>query len=403
MAPDQRDQQNPAHYRPNLRTCALTLYDETIPDVTFDDEGVSNLARNSLWRLENEVFRGEDGKARLKDWVAKIKAAGRGRDYDCIIGLSGGVDSSIVAARVVELGLRPLAIHLDNGWNTDTAVGNIERIVKALNIDLVTHVIDWEEIRDLQRAYIQASVLDLECVSDHAINTILYRTAHRRGIKYVIHGGNVATESTMPKSWAYDKRDGRNLLAIHNKYGKVPLKTYPYMRPYQLFWYLFVSNVKAFPVLNYLDYNKKNAVEELKSRFDWRPYPRKHGENRFTRFFQEIYLPTKFGIDKRITHYSSLMLSGEMDRETASALVAQPLYTAEEEREEVAFVAKKLGFSVDELAELVAAPPQAHTDFANAAKLFDHDRPIVQLMRRIAKGEFRWSQMREFHPQDAAR
>lgn len=390
-----------AYPRRNIRVCALTLYDETVPDVTFDDEGVCNLARNSLWRLENEVFRGEEGRRRLAAWVERIKAAGRGRDYDCIIGVSGGVDSSIVAARVVDLGLRPLAIHLDNGWNTDTAVGNIERIVKALNIDLITHVVDWEEMRDLQRAYIKASVLDLECVSDHAINTILYRTAHRRGIKYVIHGGNVATESTMPKSWGYDKRDGRNLLAIHRKYGAAPLKTYPYMRPEQLFLYLFISNVKALPILNYLDFNKTAAVEELRTRFDWRPYPRKHGENRFTRFFQEIYLPNKFGIDKRIAHYSSLMLSGEMSRDVAVELVSQPLFAPGEEREEIEFVAKKLGFSVEELSQLIAAPPRAHTDFANAAKLFDHDRPIVQLMRRLAKGEFRWSQLKELRSPQA--
>ncbi len=395
MVLDQPGERNDAPPKRNIRTCALTLYDETIPEITFDDEGVCNFARNSLWRLENEVFRGEAGRTRLEAWAEKIKAAGRGRDYDCIIGLSGGVDSSIVAARVVQLGLRPLAIHLDNGWNTDTAVANIERIVKALNIDLITHVVDWEEIRDLQRAYIKASVLDLECVSDHAINTILYRTAHRRGIKYVIHGGNVATESTMPKSWGYDKRDGRNLLDIHKKYGVVPLKTYPYMKPYQLFWYLFISNVKAFPILNYVDYNKSESVKELQNRFDWRPYPRKHGENRFTRFYQEIYLPTKFGVDKRIAHYSSLMISGEMNRDAAVGLVNQPLFAPGEEREEIEFVAKKLGFSIDELEQLIAKPPRAHTDFANAAKLFDHDRPLVQLMRRLAKGEFHWSQLRE--------
>lgn len=395
MVLDQPGERGDAHPRRNLRTCTLTLYDETIPGLTFDEEGVCDLARNSLWRLENEVFRGEEGQRRLEAWADKIKAAGRGRDYDCIIGLSGGVDSSIVAARVIELGLRPLAIHLDNGWNTDTAVGNIERIVKTLKIDLITHVVDWEEMKDLQRAYIKASVLDLECVSDHAINTIIYRTAHKRGIKYVIHGGNVATESTMPKTWAYDKRDGTNLLAIHARYGNVRLKTYPYMRPHQLFWYLFVSGIKSFPILNYTSYSKDAAVQELKERFDWRPYPRKHGENRFTRFFQELYLPQKFSIDKRIAHYSALMLSGEMTRETANDLLAQSLYSPEDEREELAFVAKKLGFSLEELSEFMMAAPRSHTEFPNAAILFDHNRFSVQLARKLAKGEFRWSQVRE--------
>lgn len=387
---------------PNLRRCTLTLYDETTPGITFDEEGVCNFARESQWRLENEVFRGDVGKARLEDWVRRIKAAGQGRDYDCIVGVSGGVDSSVVAARVVELGLRPLAIHLDNGWNTDTAVGNIERLVKALDIDLVTHVVDWEEIRDLQRAYIRASVLDLECVSDHAINAITYRTAAKHRIRFVVHGGNVATESTMPPTWGYDKRDGTNVLAIHRRYGSVPLRTYPRMRPQQFAWYLFVANVKAFGILNYLDYNKSAAIEELKSRFGWRPYPRKHGENLFTRFHQEIWLPQKFGIDKRVTHLSSLILSGEMTREAALEQLAQPLFTPEEEQREREFVAKKLGFSSSELDQMIAAPGRPHTDFPNSSRLFDHNRLSLQVARRVAKGEFRWSEMKELRARYAS-
>ena len=371
--------------------CALTLYDETIPDLTFDDEGVCDLARNGQWRLENEVFHGDDGKQRLKAWIERIKTAGKGRDYDCVIGVSGGVDSSIVAVRVAELGLRPLALHLDNGWNIDLAVSNIESLVKSLNIDLITHVVDWREIRDLQRAYLKASVMDLECVSDHAINTLLYRTAHKMGIKYVIHGGNVATESTMPTSWGYDKRDGKNLLAIHNAFGEIPLKTYPYMLPYQLFWYLFINRIKAFPILNYINYNKKEALKELQERFGYRPYARKHGENRFTRFYQEIYLPQKFGIDKRINHLSSLIIAGEISREEALEEIQKPLYSSDEESEELKFVGKKLGFNVDELRSFIAASPRQHTDFANASSLFDHNRPIVQMARRIAKGEFKLS------------
>lgn len=375
------------------KVCALTLYDDSIPGVTFDKEGVCNIARDSMWRLQNEVFRGEDGEKKLAAWVERIKEAGRGRDYDAIIGVSGGIDSSIVAARVVDLGLRPLAIHLDNGWNSDLAVSNIERLVKRLNIDLITHVVDWPEIRDLQRSYIKASVLDLECVSDHAINTILYRTASSMGIGYVIHGGNVATESTMPQSWSYDKRDGVNLLAIHRKHGTVGLKSFPYMRPYQLFFYLFIKRIKAFPILNYVNFNKKSALEELKRRFDFRPYERKHGENRFTRFFQEIYLPRKFGIDKRVAHYSSLMLAGEMTREEALSEIAKPLYEPQEEHAELEYVGKKLGFSKEELEQLISMPPRAHTAYNNAQELFDHDRFIVQLFRKIAKGEFSFSHL----------
>jgi N-acetyl sugar amidotransferase len=376
------------------RVCALTLYDETISDLTFDGEGVCNLAREGQWRLKNEVFHDEDGRRKLEIWAQRIRLDGKNRDYDCIIGVSGGVDSSYVAARVVELGLRPLALHLDNGWNIDLAVSNIKNLVTRLKIDLITHVVDWREIRDLQRAYIKSSVMDLECVSDHAINTLLFRTAHKMGIKYVIHGGNVATESTMPASWGYDKRDGKNLLAIHQAYGEVPLKTYPYMRPYQLFWYLFVDRIKAFPILNYVDYSKQQALEELQSRFGYRPYARKHGENRFTRFYQEIYLPKKFGIDKRITHLSSLIIAGQITREQALIEIQKPLYTPEEEAEELGFIAKKLGFTVEELCAFISKPPKRHTDFANASRLFDHNRPVVQIARRIAKGEFKLTDLR---------
>lgn len=380
--------------RSEKKMCSMTLYNESIPGLSFDEEGVCNLARQGQWRLENEVFHGKDGRQRLEVWADAMKTAGRGRDYDCVIGVSGGVDSSIVAVRVVELGLRPLALHLDNGWNIDLAVSNIERLVKSLNIDLITHVVDWREIRDLQRAYIKASVMDLECVSDHAINTLLYRTANRLGIKYVIHGGNVATESTMPASWGYDKRDGKNLLAIHKAYGELPLKTYPYMQPYQLFWYLFVKGIRAFPILNYVDYNKQQALMELKQLFGYRPYTRKHGENRFTRFYQEIYLPQKFGIDKRINHLSSMILAGEITRAEALVEIQKPLYEPDEQRSELEFIAKKLGFTLDELEAHIAKPPREHTDFRNASKLFDHNRPAVQIARRIAKGEFKFSDIR---------
>ncbi|WP_127519551.1 N-acetyl sugar amidotransferase [Mesorhizobium sp. Z1-4] len=377
----------------NRRMCAMTIFDDTAPGISFDEDGVCNFARKSLWRLEHEVFHGEDGRQRLDALVARIKAEGRGRDYDCLIGLSGGVDSSFVAARVVELGLRPLAIHLDNGWNTDTAVSNIERLVKRLGIDLMTHVVDWGEIKDLQRAYIRASLLDLECVSDHAINTIMFRTAYDMRIGTVIHGGNVATESTMPAAWAYDKRDGVNLRAVHRAFGSVPLKSYPYMMPWQFFNYLFIRRIKTLPILNYLDYNKTEAVEEMKALFDWRPYPRKHGENRFTRFFQEYYLPRKFGIDKRVGHYSSLIVAGEMTRDDALRKIAEPLYEGNEAREELEYVAKKLGFSADELEALIMAPPRAHTEFRNAQWMFNQSSLPVQIARYIAKGEFSLSKL----------
>lgn len=380
---------------PERRICSLTVLDESIPGISFDNTGVSNFARQAQWRLENEVFRGDDGKLRLEKWLERIKKDGRGEDYDCIIGLSGGVDSSYVALKTMELGLRPLAIHLDNGWNSDLAVSNIERIVKTLNIDLHTHVVDWREIRDLQRAYIRASLMDLECVSDHAINTILFRLARKHGIRHVIHGGNVVTESILPPAWGYDKRDGVNVRDVHRRHGEARLDTYPSMLPIELFYYLFVRKISAFPILNYLDYRKDEAIAELAEKVGWMPYARKHGENRFTRFFQELYLPRKFGIDKRKAHYSSLIVAGEMSREHALQSLSQPLYGKNEEAEEITFVAKKLGFSVDELSTLINAPGNRHQDFRNVEWMFDQSSGLVQVARYLAKGEFRFSRLRE--------
>ncbi|MBX9801206.1 MAG: N-acetyl sugar amidotransferase [Caulobacteraceae bacterium] len=367
--------------------CSATVMDTSDSEITFDDQGVSNHARIADWRWRNEVFHGQDAETRLSTWVERIRRDGRGKDYDCIIGLSGGVDSSVVACRVVDLGLRPLAVHLDNGWNSELAVSNVERIVKRLGIDLFTHVVDWDEIKDLQRSYFKASVMDLECVSDHAINTILLRIANRYGIGYVVHGGNVATESILPRSWAYDKRDGANVKAIHRAYGERPLRTYPIMQPVELAYRLLLRRIIFFPILNYVEFKKSEALEELVTRLGWRPYGRKHGENRFTRFFQEYFLVRKFGIDKRKAHLSSLIVSGQITREEAILELEHPLYKDGEAEEELAFVAKKLDFSVEELSGLIEAPRRDHTDFPNVSWMFDHTSGLTQLIRYFAKGE----------------
>ena len=205
---------------------------------------------------------------------------------------------------------------------------------------------------------------------------------------------------TIPTGWSYDKRDGKNLLAIHKAYGSIPLRTYPYMLPRNLFWYLYVDGIKSFPILNYLDYSKQDALSELKKRFGYRQYKRKHGENRFTRFYQEIYLPKKFGIDKRINHLSSLILSGQITRTQALAELEKPLYSQEEEIVELQYVAKKLGYTFHEFQELILKSPRLHTDFDNAASLFDHSKPYVQLARRIAKGEFKISGLKSLIKKD---
>lgn len=369
------------------RACSLTVMDESDPDITFDADGVCNHVQSARYRLQNETFRGPEGQALLERAVDRIKADGRGREYDCIAGVSGGVDSSYTACLARDLGLRVLALHVDVGWNNNVAVGNVERLIRHGDVDLQTEVVDWREVKDLQRAYFRASVLDIECVADHAINASLFHEAGRRKIRWILNGMNVSSEAILPKAWIFDKRDASNLRAIHAAYGERPLKTFPTLSPFQLANYIFRDKIKFFPLLNYFDYDKEAAVATMARRFGFVPYARKHGESMFTRFFQEYFLPRKFGIDKRKAHFSSLIVAGQMSRDEAVAKLSEPLYRPGEDRQDMDYVAKKLGFSTDQLEALIAAPPRSHGAFANTAWLFDRNTVWAQLARSVAKNE----------------
>lgn len=368
--------------------CAMTVMDDSDPDITFDETGVSRLARLAQHRLKTEYFGyTSDGMRRLDAIIAQMKEEGRGKEYDCIIGVSGGVDSTYIAYLTKQFGLRALAVHLDNGWDTELAQANIEATVGKLGIDLYTHVVDWNEIKDLQRAYFEASVMDVEVVTDHAINALLFSEAAKRGIRFIIPGSNVTTESIMPSSYSYDQRDLKNLLAIHDRFGKRMLKTYPRMGALRFLYYIFIKRIKFVPFLNYVPYEKKKVLVLLQRELGYVPYSRKHGESRFTRFFQEHYLPAKFNIDKRKAHFSSLIVSGQMSREEALADLNKPLYRPEELEEELEYVADKLGYGRAEFQAILKAKPRRHTDFPNQAWLFDHRSPVLQFVRRFAKGE----------------
>jgi N-acetyl sugar amidotransferase len=368
--------------------CAVSVMDDSDPDIAFDAEGVSHHVRLALRRLETECVRGPEGEARLAGLVARIKAEGKGKPYDCVIGLSGGVDSSYVALRARELGLRPIAIHLDNGWNSEAAVANIENLVRTLDIDLHTEVIRWEEIRDLQRSFFLASIPNVEAVTDHAIFAALYRATQRWGTRFILPGANVETESIMPAAWGHSARDSRIIRALHRRYGQVRrLKSYPLMSPWEFLWHTVGRRVRNLPVLNYGPYNKKAVVARLQREVGWRPYPRKHGESRFTRFFQEYYLPRKFGFDKRKAHYSNLIVAGQMTRDEAFAALNEPLYRGAEAEIEVDYVTKKLGFSDREWRQIMSAPPRRYEDYPNDAWLFSTRLPVAQAIKRLARGD----------------
>ncbi len=309
--------------------CTRCIMDTSDPAIVFDAEGVCIHCRGYDSRAQQELFSKEVREAKIKALVAEIKNAGRNKEYDCIIGVSGGVDSTMVAYKVKELGLRSLALHVDNGWNSELAVNNIERSLKKLDIDLYTIVLDWEEFRDLQLAFLYSSVANIEMPTDHALSSLLFRTAHEKGVKYIISGGNVVSEAIMPVSWMHDSRDLRLIKAIHKRFATMPLRTYPACSLARYFYYVVVRSIKYVPILNYIDYNKMEAKALIQKDLGWRDYGGKHYESVFTRFFQGYILPEKFKMDKRRPHLSSLICSGQMSRDEGLQEMQRPAYPVE--------------------------------------------------------------------------
>lgn len=365
----------------SCKMCAMTVLDETDPSFETDSDGVSLLARKGQAMLKNQRLTGEAGRRRIEEIAERAKAEGVGKEYDCIIGLSGGVDSSYVAMMVKELGLRPLALHLDNGWNSNTAVLNIKRIVDILDIDLYTYVINWEDMRDLQRAFFRASLPDVELITDHAIIASTFKVAAAHGIKTVIFGVNVTTESIMPEAWSYSKRDAAHIRAVHRKFGERELTNFPFIYPWDFARYQRLNGIHYESLLSYTDFDKKKAIDELRKKLNYVPYPRKHGESRFTQFYQEYYLPVKFGFDKRKGHFSSLIVAGQMSRDEALYELKKPLYTdLLRQEQDIEYVCRKLGFSSHDWSEIMTSPPVAHDRYPGFYALLKQLRRIRKIL-----------------------
>lgn len=370
-----------ATYR-QCSVCVLDTLDD--PQMRFDSRGRCHYYHEYLAAEKQYVLTGEDGRRELKRLAEEIKAAGKGRPYDSIMGLSGGVDSTYVAYVAKELGLRPLAVHFDNGWNSELAVRNIENIVSRLEFDLETYVINWEEFRDLQRAYLKASVVDIEVVTDHAIFATLYRIAARHGIRSILSGTNVVTEQVLPPHWIYNKTDHVNIRAIHREFGTVPLKTYPFMDLKVKKYYQLIRGIRSHSILNYVDYDKARVKRLITNELGWRDYGGKHYESIFTRFYQGYILPTKFGIDKRKAHLSNLIFAGQMTKQQALAELAEPIYAPDQLASDYEFVLKKLELSEPEFAELMSRPQRPHTDFATEQSVYDA-YPVLRPLRGAAE------------------
>ena len=366
---------------PLKRTCAIGVWNETIPGIIFDEKGISNYYYLQK-RMMEAYPRGEKGKQDWEEIVRKIKETGRGRQYDCVIGISGGTDSSYLLHRAKEFGLRPLAVHLDNGWNSAVSVTNISRVTSALGIDLETYVIDYEEMKDILRAYVRAGLPWVDNPSDMAIQAALYEIAAKERLKYILAGNDFRSEGKQPSEWTYG--DARQLRAIQRRFGRAKLKTFPLLSLSRLFYLGYIRGIKLIFPYNYLDYQKKEAQRFLQTKYGWEYYGEHHHENVFTTFAIAYWLPNKFNIDKRLITYSAQVVSGELTRAEALERISQSRYTPKELEEMKGYVLKKLDLTDEEFERIWRSPnrsvfsyPSYYPLLKKAAKLM---LPFVRLV-----------------------
>lgn len=363
----------PGERRQPYQICSNCIMDTSDSNIVFDDRGWCDYCNNYHQDILPNWHTDERGLQELEAQIDKIKAEGRGKSHDCLIGLSGGVDSSYLTYIAVEkFGLRPLLFHVDAGWNSQQAVNNIEKLVDGLGLDLFTHVVDWNEMRDLQLAFFKAQVAHLDTPQDHAFFGALYNFAAQNKVKYVLTGANYSTECVRnPIEWHYHASDLRHLKDIQRRFGTRPLKRFPLadVTKYRLY-YRFMKGLTLVKPLNNVPFIKEDAIEELVQRFGWQRYAHKHHESRFTRFYEGYWLPTKFGFDKRRAQFSSLVLTGQMTRDEALRQIALPAIDPETVAQDFEYVANKLGITVKELEALRDGPTKTYRDYKNNMWLF---------------------------------
>jgi N-acetyl sugar amidotransferase len=345
------------------RQCKRCVLDTTSTAITFDEQGICNYCHAFDKQMKKFITIDKDLRKRnLDEMVNYVKKVGKNNKYDCILGLSGGVDSTYMAYLANQLGLRPMAVHFDNGWNSETAVKNIENIVSKLKLDLKTYVINWNEFKDIQLAYLKASVVDIEVPTDQLIFAALNKIAKQNNIKYILSGANIVTEYGMPLDWAYrNKSDQTNLLNIYHKFGSgLKLSTLPKFDFYARFFYTKVHGIQTISLLNYVDYNKAKVKEVITKELGWQDYGGKHFESVFTRFYQGYILPKKFNIDKRKAHLSALICSGQISKEQALEELKTETYDAHLQKEDRSFVIKKFDLTEEEFDRIMQAPRVEH-------------------------------------------
>jgi N-acetyl sugar amidotransferase len=355
--------------------------DASVPNIAFDAEGNCNYCRDMLVRARSMMTATPEQRAQSRaEFVEQVKRSGRGKRYDCIVGVSGGVDSSWALLQAIELGLRPLAVHMDNGWNSELAQHNIERLVTRSGVDLYTHVIDWREYRKLMQAFFDADVVDVELLYDNAMTAVNLQQAAAFGVKHVLSGVNLATEGMrMPPGWNWFKRDRRNILAIWRRFGdRGRLRTFPAVGTLQTL-HAHMRGIRWVPFLDYFEYDKPKALVELQERFGYKPYPYKHYESVFTRFYQGYILPRKFGIDKRKLHLGTLVVSGQMKREDALADLARLPYPSQDAlQQDIAYFLKKMQWTRAQFDDYLARPGKPHALYGSEKAIYSIVEPVCR-------------------------
>lgn len=366
------------------RVCARCIMDSSIPGIVFDADGVCCFCKQFEMDAAH-VLRPDSAirAAKLESLVRDIKAHGRGKRYDCVVGVSGGVDSSWVLVQAVQLGLRPLAVHMDNGWNSELAQNNIANLVRGLGVDLYTHVIDWQEYRGLMQAFFDADVIDVELLYDNAMYAVNYQQASRHGLRHLLSGLNRATEGMhMPPDWVWNKFDRRNIMSIARR-GGVRVRTFPSIGTISAGWRSVWNRIRWIWFLDLMDFRKSQALAYLQEHCGYKPYPYKHYESVFTRFYQGYILPRKFGVDKRVVHLSSLVMSGDMSRQQALTLLEGIPYPSQQALDEdIAYFLKKMQWTRRDLDAYIARPQKSHALYGSEIGLFKIAQRVFRLMKR---------------------
>ena len=371
-----------------LRICKNCVMDTTDSKIEFDENGVCdhcNTFKNSIqpfWHTDNR------GKVKLEELVKKIKTEGKGKDFDCMMGMSGGIDSSFLLYKMVtEYGLRPLVFHVDAGWNSQIAVNNIERLVDGLGLDLYTEVINWEEMKDLQLSFFKSGVPHIDVPQDHAFFATMYKFASKYKIKTILTGGNYSTECVRnPLEWMYYQSDSIQLKDIYKKHGIGKLSEYPVTNIlWHKFWLPYFKGIKLYRPLDFIPYNKDEAMQILVDKFGYQKYPQKHFESRFTRFYEGFWLPQRFGYDTRKVQFSSLILTNQMTREESLEKLKNESYTDEQIKEDFEYVSNKLGITTEELWSYFHAPKKTFKDYKSQESIYNIGASLLKFLG-IEKG-----------------